>query len=82
MRVPNKLFTYEQSTLSIIPSVLDTLCSTENNQMKVSELYMETRKLFVKPQDFIEVMDALYYLGKIELIQCGPSKEVAFVKRD
>ena len=64
MLLPNKLFSYEESILSRFPVVLSVL---EEKPMRVSELYKKLNDYFESVNDFIEILDCLYALGKIEL---------------
>ena len=64
MLLPNKLFSYEESILSRFPVVLSVL---EEKPMRVSELYKKLNDYVESVNDFIEILDCLYALGKIEL---------------
>ncbi len=64
MLLPNKLFSYEESILSRFPVMLSVL---EEKPMRVSELYKKMNDYVESVNDFIEILDCLYALGKIEL---------------
>ena len=64
MLLPNKLFSYEESILSRFPLVLSML---QEKPMRVSELYKKLNDYVESVNDFIEILDCLYALGKIEL---------------
>ena len=64
MLLPNKLFSYEESILSRFPLVLSML---QEKPMRVSELYKKLNDYVDSVNDFIEILDCLYALGKIEL---------------
>lgn len=64
MLLPNKLFSYEESILSRFPLVLSLL---QEKPMRVSELYKKLNDYVESVNDFIEILDCLYALGKIEL---------------
>ena len=64
MLLPNKLFSYEESVLSRFPVMLSVL---EEKLMRVSELYKKMNDYVESVNDFIEILDCLYALGKIEL---------------
>ena len=82
MRLPNKLFTYEQSIISQFPAVLDVLCSAPNQTMKVTQLYRNSKEGLERPQDFIDILDSLFYVGKIRIIEVGFEKEISYVERN
>lgn len=64
MLLPNKLFSYEESILSRFPIVLSVF---EEKPTRVSELYKKLSDYVESVNDFIEILDCLYALGKIEL---------------
>lgn len=63
MLLPNKLFSYNESVLSKLPVVLKEL---EKNPCSVHELYKQVIGKMTGVSEFIEVLDCLYALGKIE----------------
>lgn len=63
MLLPNKLFSYSESILAKLPIVLKIL---EKNPCSVHELYKQTIRKMAGISEFIEVLDCLYALGKIE----------------
>lgn len=63
MQLPSKLFTYSESILSKFPLVLKAL---EKEPLSVSALYVRLQKHFSGISDFLEVLDALYALKKID----------------
>lgn len=67
MRLPNKVTTYQESIISLFPSILMFI---ESEDKTVISVYLKLRK--GKWEDlsigtFIQVLDSLMYLGKIEL---------------
>ena len=64
MIVPNKAVSYEQSLLSKLPIVLQTLSV---GQMSVVELYQKTQQHFADLSEFLLAVDMLYILEKVEL---------------
>lgn len=64
MKFPNKFVTYKNSTLSKLPKVLEKL---EDCDLSVEALYGKTKKDMTNIQEFIEILDCLFMLGKIEL---------------
>lgn len=65
MKLPNKVSSYSESTLSKICPVLEAL---EKRDLSVYELYLNTSNNFNSYADFIEVIDCMFALRKIELI--------------
>ena len=63
MLLPDKLFSYSESTLSRFPLVLKEL---KKQPMSVLELYQKVIRHFDGVNEFIDVLDCLYALRKIE----------------
>lgn len=63
MILPNKLFSYNQSVLSKIPSFLESL----DRPQTPKELYLNMRNAISSPMEFMDVLDCLYALYKIEI---------------
>jgi hypothetical protein len=64
MQLPNKLYSYKNSTLSLIQIVLDEI---EKNQVPVKVLYDRVKPSLKDATDFISVMDCLYALRAVDL---------------
>lgn len=64
MQLPNKLYSYKQSTLSLIPIVLNAI-GTE--PVDVKELYVKLRPSLEDATDFLSVMDCLYALRAVDI---------------
>lgn len=65
MRFPSKVRPYELSTIAAFPIILEKV---ETSDVTPKKLYQSTRKHFVGGiPEFIETLDYLYALGKIEL---------------
>lgn len=64
MKLPNKLFTVKESCIGKFPQVLDIV---QKRTLSVLRLYEITKKYFSSANDFVETLDALFYLGKITL---------------
>ncbi len=64
MKLPNKLFTVKESCIGRFPLVLEIV---KRKDVGVLTLYEITKKQFSSTSDFIETLDALFYLGKITL---------------
>ncbi|MFV4930070.1 ABC-three component system middle component 7 [Lactobacillus delbrueckii] len=63
MLLPNKLYSYNESTLSKFPVVLKEL---RKEPLSVHELYRRVIKKMDGVNEFIDVLDCLYALRKIE----------------
>lgn len=63
MQMPNKLFTYRESVLSKFPVILKNI---EHGSCGVAELYQKVQKDVSGICEFMEALDCLYALGKIE----------------
>jgi len=63
MRLPNKINSFNGSVISKFPYILDAL---ERKAMTVSELYNIVRERTDDIGDFLEILDCLYALGRIE----------------
>lgn len=63
MQLPNKLYSYSNSILSKFPVVLRTL---QNGEVQILTLFLKNQDRFDSINDFIETLDALYALRKIE----------------
>ena len=57
MQLPNKLYSYENSTLALIP--------------KVKDLYNDLKPSLDDPTDFLSVMDCLYALRAVDINEKG-----------
>lgn len=63
MRFPNKVISYKESILSKLTVLLDVLSSKD---MSLIELYYDTQKSFSDMWEFIDAIDCLFMLNKIE----------------
>lgn len=63
MQLPNKLFTYSESILSKFPLILKTL---EKEPLPVGSLYIKLQKQIPSINEYIEILDALYSLNRVE----------------
>ncbi len=64
MKFPSKVTSYKESSLALFPVILKHL---EKKDMTPSELYKKTRRKMSGIQEFLEILDCLYALNKIEL---------------
>lgn len=68
MQLPNKLYSYQQSNLALIPIVLDEIKRGHTN---VAELFRVMNQRLDDATDFLSVMDCLYTLNAIEITDDG-----------
>lgn len=64
MLLPNKLFSYKESTLAKFPVIIKCLSS---RPYSLQELYNANKNAFLDISDFAETLCCLYALRKIEL---------------
>lgn len=68
MQLPNKLYSYDKSTLSLIPIVLKEI---KNKRTNAVELFYSIKDKLDSPTDFLAVMDCLYALNAINMNEKG-----------
>lgn len=68
MKFPNKVIPYRESVIAKFPIILQYL---ETQDMRPQLLYSKVKSKFSDSGEFIEVLDCLYALGKIELSDEG-----------
>ena len=66
MKLPNKVITYKESTISKFPAVLSCL---KEQDMSPASLYKKVKSKVEDIGEYIDILDCLYALGKIELIE-------------
>ena len=64
MKLPNKLFSYKESTISKFPIILNELIEKEH--ITIYQLYLNVSSKFDSITEFIESIECLYILGKID----------------
>lgn len=64
MQFPNKLYSYKNSTLALIPIVLSEM---DAGSLPVIELYQRIRPSLNDATDFLSVMDCLYSLRAVDI---------------
>lgn len=65
MKMPNKVTPYKESSIAKFPVVLALL---EKEDMTPSELFSKVKKNKIqKIDDFVEIIDCLYAMHKIEI---------------
>lgn len=68
MQLPNKLYSYKESTLASLPRVLREL---KDGAKPVKELFFLIRPGLQEATDFLAVMDCLYALRAIDITDEG-----------
>ena len=63
MKLPNKVTSYQESILSKFNVLLDEMC---NRDVSLTELYSATYQNFSDMAEFIDVLDVLFALNKLE----------------
>lgn len=63
MKLPNKVTSYQESILSKFNVLLDEMC---NRDVSLKELYSATYQNFSDMSEFIDVLDVLFALNKLE----------------
>ncbi len=68
MRFPSKVTSYNNSTFARFPAILSLL---KQHDMRPDELYKAVKTKSFDVIEFIDAMDCLFMLGKIELVAGG-----------
>lgn len=66
MKLPSKVTSYTESILSKLCPILNLLC---HKNMQIYELYIETKDCYISYSDFIDALDCLFALGKLEFLE-------------
>ncbi|MCI6329543.1 MAG: hypothetical protein MR775_01785 [Erysipelotrichaceae bacterium] len=66
MKLPNKFITYKESIISKFPLVLNNL---QESDLSIGDLYKKVRKEISGVQEFLDILDCLYVLNKITLVE-------------
>jgi len=64
MQLPNKLYSYKESTLALVPVVLNEI---KDGPVSVKMLYERLKPVLNDPTDFMSVMDCLYALNAADI---------------
>lgn len=64
MKLPNKITSYKESSLSKFPTILECI---QDREMTPLELYVKMEKYFDSFSDYIETLDYLFALNRISL---------------
>lgn len=75
MKLPNKLFTVNESCIGKFPLVLRVL---QKENLPVFKLYEATKSSFDSVSDFVETLDSLFFLKKITFNE--KSEVISYVK--
>jgi hypothetical protein len=62
MRLPSKIFSFEESVISKFPAILAIL---QNTPLSPRELYLAVKGKTEDIGEYLELLDCLYALGKI-----------------
>lgn len=65
MRFPNKVTSYKESILYEFCPILEII---SKNDMSIYDVYCETKNNYETLGEFIDVLDCLFALGKIEWV--------------
>ena len=68
MQLPNKLYSYQKSTLALLPIILNSINYGTSN---VKDLFKAVSSSLDDPSDFLSAMDCLYALNAIEMSDDG-----------
>lgn len=63
MFLPNKTIPYSDSVIARFPIILKAL---KDNNQNIHSLYKKNKKKFLNIQNYVETLDCLYALNKIE----------------
>lgn len=72
MQLPNKLYSYQKSTLALMPRVLKEI---DNGTTDILDIFHKVCQELDEPSDFLSVMDCLYALNAIEMSDEGEVKK-------
>ena len=76
MQLPNKITKYEESIFPTMTSILETI---EKEPINIDQLYVKVRFKANGVQNFIDALDSLYPLKKIDINEGG---QIYYVGRD
>ena len=64
MKFPSKVTPYKESTIAIFPAILSYL---QKSDMTPEELYRKVKSKVKDVREYMEILDCLYALNKIEV---------------
>ena len=68
MQLPNKLYSYKNSTLALMPTVLEEI---KNGPVPLTKLFRRLKPSLNDATDFISVLDCLYALRAADINDGG-----------
>ncbi len=68
MQLPNKLYSYERSTLALMSKVLRRI---QGQPVQVVDLFKQMQEEIEDASDFVAVMDCLYALRAVDINENG-----------
>lgn len=70
MKLPNKIFPYDQSILAPIPATVEALTA---HPTRILDLYQHVHRVYphIAPQDFADMLSVLYALQAITVDESG-----------
>ena len=68
MQLPNKLYSYRNSTFYLLPKAMKEL---SDGALPVTELYRRIRPYISDATDFLSAMDCLYAIRAVDLNEKG-----------
>ncbi len=66
MQFPNKLYSYKNSTLGLLPELLNRL---QDGPVKIKDLFWQINPLLEDATDFLCALDCLYAMRVIEMTE-------------
>ena len=66
MRLPSKVTPYRRSILAKFPAVIKIL---KQGDIRPGDLFQGVKRNGINMGDFIEILDGLYLLGRVEFLQ-------------
>lgn len=77
MFLPNKTIPYSDSVIARFPIILDAL---KNSNQNIHSLYKKNKKKFLNIQNYIETLDCLFALNRIEFDETKEEIRLCYVK--
>ena len=66
MQFPNKLYSYKNSTIALLPKILSSL---QNGPLTVEDLFRQLNPILEDPTDFLSALDCLYAIRMIDMTE-------------
>lgn len=66
MRFPNKVSSYNESVFSKLCEIIDVVSQKD---MSLYSVYQETKEQYVSLSEFIDALDCLFMLNKVEYFE-------------